>query len=226
MNEAPPSENSEQVDQRLLIALFARGAIGEHLQSAVLPWMDAYEETGREGILARHVEEVWTNMDREWRFFGAIDGCTSNLVMTVPTLGWIGLQRGGEEPLEDTVAAEPRQHDAQPDYRRRLIVLFTAGAVGELLQTGVLPWHKEYAEAGREVEIAAEIEAIAGAMPETWRFFGALDNATGDIVTNVPALGWLALQRMRAHDTLTLEDDAPPLGEWGTDTDGPREHSG
>ena len=207
----------EQIN-RQLIALFARGAIGEHLQSAVLPWDPQYEQTGKETLLAYHIEEVWKQMDQEWRFFGAIDSASGNVIMTVPTLGWLGLQRakhrGNQVPATTQREVRPSE---EPDLSRKLIVLFSAGAVGEHLQSGVLRWDDRYAKEGAEIEVAAEVEAMWSQMAQAWRFFGALDNATGNIITTVPALGWLALQRVRAHDTLALSDDAPPQEETTKD---------
>ena len=96
-------------------------------------------------------------------------------------------------------------------------MLWAAGAVGEHLQSGVLPWKKAYEAQGREAEIANDVEAVWTQMTQTWRFFGAIDSASGDIVTSMPAFGWLALQRVRAHDALAMVDDAPPDDEPGAE---------
>ena len=201
--------------QRYLIALFARGAIGEHLQSAVMPWSKNYERPGKEALLARHIEEIWRQMEQEWRFFGAVDSANGNVVMTVPTLGWLGLQGRGKVH-EDEEEDDNDEHMLDPGTRK-LILLWAAGAVGEHLQSGVLPWRKTYEERGREAEIASDVEAVWTQMTQTWSFFGAIDSATGDIVTSVPAFGWLALQRVRAHDALAMVDDAPPEDEPGAE---------
>lgn len=208
------------VGQRMLIILFAAGAIGEHLQTAIMPWEAVYEEPGREAEVAEHIEIVWRQLGKEWRFFGAIDSRTRRTVLTIATVGLLSINRELEDTPDPsaidmaTPGPEPRvpvplDDDNPLSGTRVVVILFLSGAIGEHLQTAEIAWDDVYETPGREADLAEQIQTIWRQLGMEWRFFGAIDSDSGKTVLTMADIGMLAMNRAHAHDTTPLAQNLP-----------------
>ena len=209
VSDPPPSDSAPE---RRLIMVFCAGPLGEWLRTVTVPWRDAMGTPGREQYVADLIALAWARLNHRWRFAGALDSRTGRGVLSVPTLGWLGLQRPGGLRAPRVEPAQLATADLDPGPRK-LLVLFAAGAIGQYLQSAMVDWDPAFAEPGSESLVLDAVAMRWHALSDTQWFIGALDSHSGDVVLSVAHLGWMALVRMRAHDALALVDDRPDVDD-------------
>ena len=196
-----------QPGDRMMIGLWVSGPDGEEVEPVVVEWADAMGRAGREADVAEIIEQIWEGRRSVERFIGAIDSWTGQVVMSVPTMGWLGLQNTGRETRIPARAVVDEEPPGEEDRERKVLLVFAGGAIGQHPQIAKGLWRDEYLGNEGVEDLAEQVLASWSQFNAGYWFICALDSWTGGMLMSAATLGWLALRRARAYDAIPLAED-------------------
>ena len=94
-------------------------------------------------------------------------------------------------------------NDITPNSRF-LILVFTAGGLGEHAQTMIADWDDQFSDPEKIGLIGDAILAAWQTLPEQWRFALAIDSSNGSVLCTPATLGWITTTYGQHEQTLPL----------------------